>query len=53
MVTFEAYNAIDMFAYSFSGNWTILAEIQQIPYLALKIQDQDLNKNEPKFNQVM
>ena len=40
MVTVEAYSSIEMFAFRFMVIGPFLAEIQQIPYLTLKIQGQ-------------
>ena len=40
MVTFEALCSIDMLAFRFVAIGPILAEVQQIPYLILRIQGQ-------------
>ena len=40
MITFEALSSINMFAFHFVAIGPFLAEIQQIPYLTLKIQGQ-------------
>ena len=53
MVTFEAWNLIDMFAFRFVAIGPFLAEIQQIPYLTFKIQGQGQDENWPKLNQVI
>ena len=53
MVTFEASSSIDMFAFCFVATGSFLAEIQQIPYLTLKIQVQGHEDNRPKSNQVI
>ena len=42
-----------MFAIRFVAIRTFLAEIEQIPYLTLKIQGQGHNNNRPKSNQVI
>ena len=39
--------------FCFMAIWPYLAEIQQIPYLTLKIQSQGQNKSQPKSNQVI
>ena len=39
--------------FSFRGNQTIFAEIQQIPYLTLKIQGHGHDENQPKSIQVI
>ena len=53
MVTFETPSSIGMFAFCFEAIGPFLAEIQQIPYLTLKIQGQGDDENGPKSNQVM
>ena len=53
MVTFEVQSSIDMFAFCFVAIGPFLAEIQQIPYLTLKIQGQGQDENQPKSNQVI
>ena len=40
LVPFEAWSSIDMFAFRFVAIGPLLVEIQQIPYLTLKIQGQ-------------
>ena len=40
LVTFEAWSPIDIFAFRFVAIGPLLAEIQEIPYLTLKIQGQ-------------
>ena len=42
-----------MFAFRFMATRTFLAEIQQIPYLTLKIQGQGHDENRLKSNQVI
>ena len=53
MSTCEALSSIDMFAFRFVAIRPFLAEIQQIPYLTLKIQGQGHNEYRPKSNQVI
>ena len=53
MFTCEALKSIDMFAFRFVAIGPFLAEIQQIPYLTLKIQGQGHDENWPKSNQVI
>ena len=49
MVIFEALRSIDMLAFRFVAITPLLAEIQQIPYLTLKIQGQGHGENRIKF----
>ena len=49
MVIFEALRSIDMLAFRFVAITPLLAEIQQIPYLTLKIQGQGHGENRTKF----
>ena len=52
MVIFEALRSIDMLAFRFVASAPLLAEIQQIPYLNLKIQGQGHGEKRTTFNQV-
>ena len=52
-VTFGASCSIGMFAFCSVAVGPFLAEIKQIPYLTLKIQDQSHDKNRQKSNQVI
>ena len=53
MVTFEAQSSINRFAFYFVAIGPFLAEIEQIPYLTLKIVGQSHDDNRPKSNQVI
>ena len=53
MVTFEVLSSIDLFAFRFVAIGPFLAEIEQIPYLTLKIQSQGHDENRPKSNPVI
>ena len=53
MVAFEEQSSINMFAFHFVAIRWFLAEIQQNPYLTLKIQGQGQDENQLKSNQVI
>ena len=53
MVIFQALGSIDMFAFCFVAIRPFLAEIEQIPYLTLKILGQGHDENRPKSNQLI
>ena len=50
LVTFEAWSSIDMFAFRFEAIWPILAEIQQILHLTLKIQGQGHGQSQTRWS---
>ena len=49
-VTFEALSSIDMFAFHFVAIGPILAEIEQIPYLTLKIEGQSHGQGQTQWS---
>ena len=50
LVTFEAWSSIDMFAFRFVAIGPLLAEIQEIPYLTLKIQGQGQGQGQTRWS---
>ena len=53
MVTVEALSSVDVSAFCFVAIGPLLAAIQPIGYLTLKIQGQGHDENRPKSNQLI
>ena len=53
MATFDAQSSIDMFAFRFVAIGQFLAEIQQIPYVTLKMQGQGHGQGETRWSHLM
>ena len=50
LVTFEPWSSVDMFAFRFVAIGPLLAEIQEIPYLTLKIQGQGHGQGQTQWS---